>query len=217
MNIADLALKRYTTKVFDPSHHISDSDMTQIETLLRFCPSSTNAQPWHFVIVSTDEGKRRVAQATRGPYAFNEAKVLEASHLVVLCHRCDLDAAHLSRVLEQEAQDGRFANAEEKAGQHERRSYYVNLHREVWHDLSEWTRRQTYIALGALLFGAAALEIDACPIEGFDLAAMDQALDLPKQGLNSSLLVALGYRAEDDFNASLPKSRLPEEVVISRL
>ena len=31
------------------------------------------------------------------------------------------------------------------------------------------------------------------------------------------VLAALGYRAAEDFNASLPKSRLPLEVVVSEV
>ena len=74
-----------------------------------------------------------------------------------------------------------------------------------------------YIALGFLLLGAAEMGIDACPIEGFDAAAMDQALDLEAQGLASQVIVALGRKSEQDFNAGLPKSRLPESAVITKL
>ncbi len=35
--------------------------------------------------------------------------------------------------------------------------------------------------------------------------------------MTSVVLVALGYRSQDDFNAKLPKSRLPIAEVISEL
>jgi len=73
------------------------------------------------------------------------------------------------------------------------------------------------LALGFLLLGAAAMGVDACPIEGFDQGAVDEALGLREQGLSSTVIVALGFRAADDFNAKLPKSRLPVEQVITRL
>ena len=61
------------------------------------------------------------------------------------------------------------------------------------------------------------LDIDACPMEGIDAQAINVALDLPQQGLRCIVLVALGYHGADDFNASLPKSRLPETAVFTEL
>ena len=68
----------------------------------------------------------------------------------------------------------------------------------------------------ALALGAA-LEIDACPIEGFDVKLLNDALDLRGKGFTAVALVALGYRAADDFNAALPKSRLPMDEVLSEI
>ena len=69
----------------------------------------------------------------------------------------------------------------------------------------------------ASLLGAAALEIDATPIEGFDRAALDEELGLRQRGLTAVVLAALGYRSADDFNADLPKSRLPAEEIFEFL
>ncbi|MEO9383312.1 nitroreductase family protein [Chromobacterium phragmitis] len=77
--------------------------------------------------------------------------------------------------------------------------------------------KQVYLAVGTLLLGAATLEIDACPIEGFDARVLGEELGLREQGLVASVIVALGKRSEQDFNARLPKSRLPAEAVITRL
>ena len=137
--------------------------------------------------------------------------------MVVLCVREDLDEAHLQALLTQEAQDGRFASAEAQANQHALRSRFVSAHREVLQDAPAWMEKQVYLALGTLLLGAAALGIDACPIEGLDVPQLNRSLDLPAKGLRGVVLVALGYRSEADFNAKLPKSRLPQSVVISEL
>ncbi len=217
MNIADLAQTRYTTKAFDPSRQLSAQQVEQIETLLRFSPSSTNSQPWHFFIAGSPEGKARVAKATSGTYAFNEAKVLNASHVVVLCSRASIDDAYLETLLQQEEADGRFANAEARAGQHRGRSHFVNMHRFELRDAHHWIEKQVYLAAGTLLLGAAALQIDACPIEGFDQKVLDEELGLRAMGYTSAVIVALGYRSGSDFNAQLPKSRLPADRVISRI
>jgi nitroreductase/dihydropteridine reductase len=93
----------------------------------------------------------------------------------------------------------------------------VGLHQQQLQDEAAWMDRQVYLALGTLLLGAGALGIDACPIEGFSPEAVDEALGLKAKGLRSRVMVALGYRSEDDFNARLPKSRLPESAVISEI
>ena len=115
MDITAYLLRRYTTKAFDPERRLDAAQLAQIETLLRYSPSSTNAQPWHFILAGSDDGKARIAQATQGFYSFNEAKIRRASHVVVLCTRAQIDDSHLLQVLAQEDQDGRFTNAEARA------------------------------------------------------------------------------------------------------
>lgn len=217
MNIAEIAISRRTTKAFDPARKLPADVVEQIETLLRFSPSSVNSQPWHYLIASSEEGKARVAKATVGTYAFNEPKVRNASHVVVFCTRANIDEQHLAALLAQEAEDGRFANDEARAAQQRGRSHFVGMHRFEKRDAQHWMEKQVYLALGTLLLGAGALGIDACPIEGFDQAALDAEFDLRAKGYTSAVLVALGYRGADDFNATLPKSRLPESAVISRV
>jgi nitroreductase/dihydropteridine reductase len=217
MNILSFAQQRYTTKAFDVNKRISDEQMTQVEELLRLAPSSINSQPWHFVIAGSEVGKTLVAQGTTGAYSSNAPKVLNASHVVVLCTRMDVDAAHLQRVVDQEDTDGRIANETAKAAQYKGRSFFLNLHRFEYRDVQHWADKQVYLALGSLLLGVASMGIDACPIEGFDKALLDEALGLRAQGLSSTVVVALGYRSETDANASLPKSRFPASQVISRI
>lgn len=217
MDIARIVTTRRTCKAFDAAKKIPEDKVEQVRTLLRYAPSSVNSQPWHFVIAASEAGKARIADTLKGGYAYNEAKVRNASHVVVFCARTDLDEAHQAAILGQEERDGRFANPEARAGQQKARGFYVDLHREELQDVDSWMERQIYLSLGTLLLGAAALEIDACPMEGFDPAAVNAALDLAERGYTALVMVALGYRSEADFNANLPKSRLPAETVISHL
>jgi nitroreductase len=80
-----------------------------------------------------------------------------------------------------------------------------------------WVSRQVYLALGNFLATAAALGIDACPMEGFDAAQFDQILDLPAQGYHAQVVATAGYRAEDDAYAKLPKVRYSPEDVIAHV
>ena len=218
MDISRFALSRHTCKAYDPARKIPQDQLEQIKTLLRYSPSSVNSQPWHFVIASSAEGKERIAKsAQQGPYAANAAKIMNASHVVVFCARTAMDHAHIARLLAQEEADGRFPTEEGKQMQNKGRTFYVNMHRFDEKDTQHWMEKQVYLALGTLLLGAAAMEIDATPIEGFDPRILNEELKLRDKGMTSVVLVALGYRSDDDFNAKLPKSRLPEGEVISEL
>lgn len=217
MNIAGIATTRYTTKTYNPDRRIDTALVDQLLTLLRYAPSSVNSQPWHFLIAADDRAKAKIAKATIGPYSGNEQKVLNASHVIVLCARTALDDAHLARILEQEEKDGRLPTAEDKQAVIKGRGYYVDMHRNELYDTQQWMEKQVYLALGTLLLGAAALEIDATPIEGVDRSLLDEVLELGERGLKSVVLCALGYRGANDFNAALPKSRLPVDEILTVL
>ncbi|ELY4580756.1 NAD(P)H nitroreductase, partial [Cronobacter sakazakii] len=46
---------------------------------------------------------------------------------------------------------------------------------------------------------------------------MDEVLGLKEKGLRSVVVATIGYRSDADFNATLPKSRLDQDVVITQL
>lgn len=218
MTLHTLAQSRYTTKAYDAKQRIPDETLKELLTLLRHAPSSVNSQPWHFVVAATPAARERIAAAgMRESFGYNESKVLNASHVIVLCTRTSMTEEHLAQVLAQETHDGRFDTEQAKANTQATRLSYVNLHRYEQKDLQHWMEKQTYLALGTLLLGAAASGVDATPIEGCNFSALDKALGLREQGFTSVVVVSLGYRADSDFNAKLPKSRLPEEDVVTWL
>ena len=217
MNIATAAAARYTTKAYDPGRRIAEDQLRELMSVLHQSPSSVNSQPWHFLIAASAAAKERVALATRSAYSFNERKILDASHVIVLASRNDMTPEHMAQLLDQEERDGRFRADGAKEGQRKGREMFVNLHRWELKDLQPWMDRQVYLALGALLLAAAAMGIDATPIEGFDPKLLDAELGLRERGFSSLVVCALGYRAPGDFNAQLPKSRLPAQAVFTTL
>ncbi|RYE40417.1 MAG: oxygen-insensitive NAD(P)H nitroreductase [Hyphomicrobiales bacterium] len=217
MNIAQLATSRYTTKAFDPQRKIPGELIAQIYSLLRHSASSVNSQPWHFLVAQSDEAKMRVAKSTVPEFAFNEQKILQASHVVVLCARKDMDEAHLQSILQQEVRDGRLGSEEARVGQDRSRRFFIDLNRKAAGGIGPWIDRQVYLSLGTLLLGVRALGIDACPMEGANFQKIDAEFDLGAKNLRSIVVVSLGYRSEADLNAKMQKSRLPEADVITTL
>ncbi len=207
MSILDTAKQRYSTKAFNPNKKISDADMQALKTIYQLSPSSINIQPWHTLITDSEAGKKQITQATQGNYIFNAQKILDASHVMVLCTRNDIDQAHLDKLLAKEQADGRIPNEEIYNMTRDLRNGFLASHSEHPEFLQNWTASQVYIALGGLLLAAADMGIDTLPMEGFDPDVLSDVLGLKDKGLTPITLVALGYHRDDDFNAKLPKSR----------
>lgn len=209
MQLTDALNRRYATKAFDATKKLPEAVVEQLFALLRLSPSSTNIQPWHFIVASTEQGKARLAKGAGGRYSYNESKILNASHVVLFCARTQVDEVHLQNVLAAEERDGRFtAKPELKNAAHNTRVAYLNEHKYIKKDVPHWLEKQVYLNMGSFLLGAALLEIDAVPLEGIDQAVLDAEFDLNSFDLTAVTAVALGYRADNDFNAGLPKSRL---------
>ncbi|WP_126125502.1 NAD(P)H-dependent oxidoreductase [Escherichia coli] len=190
MDIISVALKRHSTKAFDASKKLTPEQAEQIKTLLQYSPSSTNSQPWHFIVASTEEGKARVAKSAAGNYVFNERKILDASHVVVFCAKTANDKG---------------------------RKFFADMHRKDLHDDAEWMAKQVYLNVGNFLLGVAALGLDAVPIEGFDAAILDAEFGLKEKGYTSLVVVPVGHHSVEDFNATLPKSRLPQNITLTEV
>lgn len=205
-SVAEISERRYTCKVYDPSKKIPKDTIEQLYAVLRNSPSSVNSQPWHFVVLESTEAKERVLPAV---FEFNHPRVTEASHVVIFLSRNDYSSEFLTQIVDQEDTDHRFPEKEMKAANDKGRRFFVDLNREPISRLHAWQDRQVYIALGNLLLAAAALDVDSTPIEGFDPAKLNQILELEEKGFRSVVIASLGYHSDEDFNAKLPKSRLP--------
>ncbi len=219
MNLTEILNWRYSAKEFDPTRKISDQDFEQLKALLRMSPSSTNIQPWHFIIASTEEGKQRITKGTQGFFQFNEPKVKDASHVVVFCARTDADKNYMQHLLDQEEKDGRYPNDEIKQMVFGARNIFADIHRYDLKDLQHWMEKQVYLNIGNFLLGTAMMGIDALPMEGLDFKQIDEEFGLREKGFTAITAISLGYRTDTDFNTpdKTPKSRLPESEIFSIL
>lgn len=217
MNLLSIAQTRYTTKAYDPTKKIPSEQFDKLLQVLRLTPSSINIQPWHFFIAAHDAAKQRIAKALVGNYAYNAPKVIDSSHTILFCTKVDIKSDHLAKLLDQDEIAGRFKDATAKEAQKNTRIGYVDYYKNEKGDIGRWAENQTFIALGQLLLAAGLEGIDATPIGGFDEALITQEFGLNELGLIPSVLLTLGYRSENDFNAKLPKSRLKLELLFTKL
>lgn len=217
MDLLNVSKTRYTTKAYDATKRIPQEQFERLLEVLRLAPSSINIQPWHFFIADNDAAKQRIAKSLVGKYEYNAPKVLHSSHTILFCTKADITSEHLDALLNQDDISGRFKNDEAKQAQKQTRSGYIDYYRNEKGDIQRWAENQTFIALGQMLLSAGIEGLDATPIGGFDEEIITAELQLKKQGLIPSVLLTLGFRSENDFNAKLPKSRLPQDVIFTQL
>lgn len=197
---------RYATKAFDPSKKLSEEAWNALVEALVLSPSSFGLQPWKFVVVQD----QAVRESLVG-HSWGQRQVADASHLIILTIpkqiTVELIDALINRTVEL-----RGGSAEALAGY---KGMMVGaLLSRTPEELAKWAHNQVYIALGNLLTAAALIGVDACPMEGFDAGKYDEILGLAARGVTASVVCPVGYRAEGDKYASLPKVRFATEAVV---
>jgi nitroreductase len=196
---------RYATKKFDPSKKISKQDLTRLLEALRFSPSSYGLQPWKFVIIHDPVLRKKLR-----PHAWDQPQVTDADTLIVFCVLKTMDEEYVKNYVDLIA-TVRGVTKESLSGYEQK--IMSSLKGKGPEAISQWMKHQVYIALGVFLAECAHRKIDACPMEGFDPKKFDEILGLPKEGLESVVLCAIGYRASDDKYARSKKVRFDKKDV----
>jgi nitroreductase len=201
---------RYAVKKFDPSKKIPADAWDVLEQSLILTPSSFGLQPWKFFVVNNSELRQELLANS-----WNQAQVVEASHLVVLAIKKEMGDAEVDRYI-QDMSDKRNVPIDGLAGLNKMiKGFMANPDKGFTTD--EWAIRQVYIAIGQFMTSAAMLGIDTCPMEGFNPAKYDEILGLTAQGYASVLVCPAGYRAADDKYAVMPKVRYDKSEVIGHI
>ncbi len=198
---------RYATKRFDPTKKLSAQKLDVLKQTFNLTATSFGLQPLKLVVVSNQELKEKLV-----PFTFNQLQVRDASHVLVLCVETEIDAGfiidHFKRV------EGTRNTPREILEPYEEDLVRTFSEKES-KEIREWMVNQLYLTLGALLTVCAMEKIDSCPMEGFDPENYDKLLGLDARGLESVIVLPVGYRDESDFFSSLKKVRRGvEELVI---
>ena len=198
MNIHEALDWRYAVREFSPEK----LDAQTVETLVdaaRKSASSYGLQPYKILVVESKAVRRDLLA-----YSFGQQKVLDCSHLIVFAAHADIGDHTVDRYVTQFVKT-RGVPVEDISGyvSHMKQALAAKSRAEK----QAWAHQQAYIALGTLLTAAASMRIDSCPMTGFDHRAYDEVLGLAELGLESSAIVALGYRTARDRSSGLPKVR----------
>ncbi|MGO4546315.1 NAD(P)H-dependent oxidoreductase [Paenibacillus sp. 2TAB23] len=201
---------RHATKAFDPVKKISDEDFRFILEAGRLSPSSGGNEPWKFVVVQSPEFRNELAPLVSGAMR----SLPTSSHFVIILARKGL-TYDSSYILEQQTQVKGMPLEVFKSMQQAYAQFYDDLHLDSERTLLDWSSKQTYLAMGNMMTAAAHIGIDSCPIEGFDMDAVNKLLEskglLENGQFGLSVMTAFGYRSKEPARAK--SRRTMEEIV----
>jgi nitroreductase len=194
---------RHACKSFDDTKKIPQDDLKFILEAGRRSPSSFGMEPWKFLVVQDQELKEKIR-----PYCWNQPQITTCSDLVIILAKIkDLkpDNSYVETMFSR------------RPLPHEKIDAYLDLYsKHLAHTMSSdenilcWTARQCYIALGNMMSAAASIEIDSCPIEGFEKENLEKLLELDTSEYQLAVILPLGYR----INEQSTQLRLPFEEVV---
>ncbi len=203
--IIDALQWRYATKIFNKDAKVQVSDLRTILESARLSPSSFGVEAWKFIVVENPELRAKLRAA-----AYDQPKVTDASHLVVLARRTDSENIVPELIARTAAAQGK---TEDDLSGLKKMVDTTVTYKHAANLFDTWTAAQTYIALGMMVETASLLGIDNGPMEGFDAARVDEILGLNAKNLASVTMLALGYRGDDPY-AQIPKTRRDFDEVV---
>ncbi len=198
---------RYATKQFDPNKKIPADLWSALEKALILSPSSFGLQPWKFIVVTTQDVKKLLLEAS-----WKQNQPADCSHHVVFAVRTALAEPEIDHFMATTAA-ARGVTTESLAGfRNILTGFAANLAQAG--RTKDWAANQVYIALGNFMTCCAMLGVDACPMEGIVPDQYDKVLGLEGTGFTTVVACAVGYRAAADKYAATAKVRFPASDVI---
>jgi nitroreductase/dihydropteridine reductase len=213
--LTDLS-NRHTVKKYDASRKIPTEALTVLYEAMRLSASSINSQPWKFIIIESEAAKSRLNDTFVNMHHYNQPHVFESSQIILFAHNPKYTRDDYAKVVDKAIADKR--NTLDKRDAAFATFAFAELNTDKSGDNSHWTKAQTYLALGNTLHVLARLKIDATPMEGIDTDLVNEMFSEELAGYQCDVALAIGYHHPDeDFNASLPKSRLALEDILVKL
>ena len=214
MDMLDLARTRYTCKHYDPSRAIDGRTIAKLAEILRLSASSVNIQPWRFVFLTSRDAKARLMPAVKD---FNLERVEKAPLVILFLAKDRLDEDHLKKLFAKETEDGRYDSAADVEALYAFRKAAVDAYCRTPESTRLWTHEQVMLAMGSFLTSVAGMGLDATCLGGLVMDEVDSIFGFRDEGFHTVVGVSVGYRSDEDRNASRPKSRFALNDVVTVL
>ncbi|MDW5291023.1 NAD(P)H-dependent oxidoreductase [Formosa sp. PL04] len=190
---------RYATKKFDNTRLIEEDKLHVLLEAFNLTATSYGLQPVKLVVIKNKTMQQELVEAS-----MNQKQVVQASHVLVFCIETTIDNVFVENYFNR-------VQAIRDTPEHVLKPFkeflISDFESKEQIQIENWATKQAYLALGNMLTVCALENIDACPMEGFIPSEYDRILKLAERGLQSVLVLPIGYRAEDDMFSELKKVR----------
>ena len=209
MNLLDRLKWRYAAKAMN-GQKVPQDKMDNIIEAISLAPTSSGLQPFEVFVITNQEVKDTIR-----PVAWNKSVVSDCSHLLVFAAWDTYTAERINKMFDLTNTVRGFKN---EGWENYRQMLLNNYPQKDAEENFTHAVKQAYIAFSHAITAAAFEEVDATPLEGFDLAAVDEILDLRAKGLRSCVMLPIGYRnAQSDWLVNLKKVRKSREDLITEI
>mgnify|MGYP001627748224 FL=1 len=200
---------RYAAKKMN-GETIPQEKLDYILEAARLAPSSSGLQPYKIFVISNKEILKKLK-----PMAWNQSQIVDASHVLVFASWDKYSLDRIESVFDYTVAQRGLPPETMDAYKERLWGMYKPLSSE-WH--AHHASKQAYISFAMAIAAAAEQKIDATPMEGFTPEEVDELFGLKEQGLQSTLILALGYRDEaEDWLVDMKKVRTPKDQFITEL
>ncbi|MDP4096354.1 nitroreductase family protein [Paenibacillus sp. P96] len=197
----DIFTGRRSIKVYDPTVKISQEEMTEMLKEATLAPSSSNMQPWRFLVIDSPEGKAKLTPLAR----FNSRQV-ETSAAVVAVFGDINSAENLEEIYSKAVELGYMPLEVKEQLVPFISGYYADITPEV--------KRDTVLIDGGLvamqlMLVARAHGYDTNPIGGYEKDEIAEAFGLDAERYVPVMLISIGKAADSGY----PSYRLPVDKI----
>ncbi|UOQ44314.1 nitroreductase family protein [Halobacillus salinarum] len=195
-----IAKERRSVRQYDPDYKINESEIRELLETAMLAPSSSNLQPWRFLVIEDQKEKERLS-----PIANGQQQITEAS--VVIAVLGDKKAyKNADQIYSQIAEKGNMPE--------DVKEMYVNSILENYGNFPEAKLTRIAMIDGGLvamqlMLAAKAKGYDTVPMGGYDEAEFVKAFDVPED-YEPVMLISLGKGTKAGFE----KTRLPLDDVV---
>lgn len=199
-SFSDVVKGRRSVRNYDPTFQISKEDMTELLTEALRAPSSSNVQPWRFLVIDSQELKDKLL-----PIAFNQQQVVEASAVIAVLG--DLESYKLvDKIYNRAYEAGYMPEATKDA--------FISRTTQMYSSLPPDVARKIIYTDGGLvsmqlMLSAKARGYDTVPMGGYDAAKFVEAFGIGERYI-PIMLIAIGKAAKEGH----PSVRLTVDEVV---
>lgn len=186
-------LERKSIRKYDSTIKISDQELETIITEANRAPSSMNMQPWRYVIIRSDEGKKALENALYGNLTQNQT----SAAMIVIFN--DLQKfTYAEKIYNSAVEKGLMPPETREKQLHNIRNMIPKLDYEK---LNQSGLIDCGLAAMNLMLVAREHGYDTCPIGGFNHEKIFDVCNLDPNRYTPVMIVSIGKAAENGYES----------------